>query len=252
MGCSQNESPEKKPAQSEEKKEPAALKKMLSSMDAVNEELDKKIKMEQEAQEKEQEASSQAAEQGDAGKKTEENSSDKMPDLKKEETHIKDIHAAWNTLEPEVIKAGLSTADSVAFETALDALTMYVSDKKMDEARLSAAAIYKPYAELSRVFSGPVPADYYLVKYEVMTTAIMAEQEEWDKARERLPLLEEDWKRLKTEANEVDQKLITQTDYAVTDMKNEIENEQTESAMIKSEIVMKHLKNIEGKLRSKV
>ncbi len=262
-GCSQKQSPQKKPQTDENRpKAPTVLNTMKSEIEKVNEELDKKIKLkrEQDMQPTQGQSSGgaksgsqQGSEQGSqtsGGQSA--NTTDKTKDFKNEQKMVERLHQEWNNLEPEAIKAGLNPAGQDEFEKALDELTKNIYGQKLEESRLSAIGMYKVFARVSALFATPVPPDFYKVKYEAMTAAALAESQTWDKAGEHLKPLEEQWDSLKSQAKQVDASMIMKTDLAVTDLKKAIESKEKDLVSIKSDILKNNLKKMEEKLSKKM
>ncbi|MEN6351455.1 MAG: hypothetical protein ABFD08_18945 [Syntrophomonas sp.] len=165
--------------------------------------------------------------------------------------NLKSIHQSWNKLEPEAIKAGLSTTSRDNFEKTLEELTVKVGEKNPEDSVLAAATLYNDFSELARVFAMSIPPDFFQVKSEILAAAIEAERQQWDSAKEHLPAIQQHWNNLKLQAKNADAKLLNQTEFSVHDLEQAIKNENLDMVSIKAEIAMNNLKQLEKKLSSK-
>jgi len=98
------------------------------------------------------------------------------------------------------------------------------------------------------VFAMPIPPDYFQVKYEAMAAMIEAAKKEWAAAQKRLPKIQEHWNNLKVQAQGMDAKLLNQCEFSIHDLRNAITAQQPDLVMIKGEILVKNLKQLENKL----
>lgn len=285
--CSKKESPAKKPESSsaQKPKSPPEAKKITEELDKIIVELDKTINMKQQSPiqqnaqlEPQGQAGGQGQEQGQAQGQSKGNSQQKSAgqsqeqpqqktsggqsggggsaqqtggDWQKVEQSLKNIHQSWNKLEPEAVKAGLSTTARDNFETALDDLTKRVGEQNPEESLLAAAALYNHYSELARVFTMSVPPDFFQVKYEILSAIIEARRQQWDVAREHVPTLQQHWNNLKLQAKQADMTMLNQTEFSIHDLEQAIEGEHPDLVSIKGEIAMNNLKQLEKKLTSK-
>lgn len=171
-------------------------------------------------------------------------------DWQQEYTSLKNIHVSWNKLEPQAVEAGLSVSTRNEFEKALEKLTAMINDQKQEESLSAAVDLYKNYAGLAGVFTMQVPAEYFNVRYEIMAAILQVGARNWKEASSHLPGIEEHWSHLKVQAAQAGPQLISQTDFAITDLEQAIKNQQAEMAAIKGEIAMTNLKALEDKLAS--
>lgn len=169
-------------------------------------------------------------------------------DWSKEFQSMRDIHQNWNKLMPEAVQAGMSTEARNQFSQALDQLTQAVSSQQLESSMSAALALYKNYADMARLFSTQVPAELYQVKYEIMTAVFEASQKNWTKAEEHIPKMREQWMYLGAQAKNVDTKLLSQTEFSISDLQDAIRTKQADLIMIKGEIAMTNLNNLQNKM----
>jgi len=279
-GCSskKKDSAAKKPDMAAQQKPPSQMKSLLSDIENIIVDLGKKIEMEkkpgqQESTGQSQGSSQQAGQQGQgqsqsgqsqsgqdqsqqnqnqsentAGSNT--SSGKQMNSWQTEEKALKNIHKNWNALEPEAVKAGLGISERKSFEQALDQLTLEISQQKKKSSLMAAIELYGQYANLAQVFKTTVPADFYKSKYEIMGASAEAANGEWLKAKERLLKIKEYWNSFKVQAKIKDEKLMSQTDFSIDDLEQAINSQQIDTLMIKTEIALSNLKQLEKALSS--
>ncbi|MDD2620618.1 MAG: hypothetical protein PHC92_08130 [Syntrophomonadaceae bacterium] len=261
-------------------KAPPEIKKILTDLDMLIQELDKHIKekktsqvektasLDPQGQEKggdsqQQSKAGQSSGQGSGGQSSDDQSGkpvktdskqDTMQTQKKEDVwqktdkSLKSIHQSWNTLEPEAIKAGLQIDARDNFEKALEELTINLSQQNSEESLMAAVTLYKHFADLAQVFAMAIPPEFFQLKYEVMGAIAEAGKKDWTAAQKRLPNIQEHWNNLKVQAQDADKMLLNRSEFSVYDLRDAIESEQSDLASIKGEILMKNLKQLEAEL----
>jgi len=169
-------------------------------------------------------------------------------DWQKEFSTLKDIHSTWNILMPEAVGAGMTISARDQFDKALEQLTQDISNQKLEESISDALILYKNYADLTSLFTTSVPSEFFQVKYEVMSAVFESSRKNWSAAAEHVPKFKEHWVYLSAQSKEVDAKLVSQTEFAILDLERAIQSKQMELVIIKGEIAMTNLKNLEEKL----
>jgi hypothetical protein len=169
-------------------------------------------------------------------------------DWQKEFAGIKKIHTSWNSIMPEAVEAGMTVEARNQFNKSLDQLTQDVSQQKLEASMTSALTLYKNYADMAQIFSNSVPAEYYQVKYALMNTIFTASQQNWTSAEQMAAQARQHWAYLAAQAKDADQKAMSRADFAIMDLEQAVKNRQKDLIIIKGEIAMTNLKNLENKL----
>ena len=269
-GCSGKSNKEsKKPAQQSSQKPPEELKKIVSDIENMITDISELINMKSSTQQikntntnlsqnkiSEQSGNNQSdntqSKSNQTKPQTEQtNTNSIMQQQKSWQTlaeKLKDIHKNWNRIESEAIKAGLTVAERKKFEAGMENLTMAISQKDEMNSLKAAIELYGQYASLAKVFKSSIPADYYRTKYEILSAGIEAMGGEWDKAVERMPLLKESWNSFKTQVKVKDEKLLSRSDLSMDDFEAAVAGKNKELLLIKTEIVLENLKQIEKSL----
>jgi len=171
-------------------------------------------------------------------------------DWQSEFSTLKDIHTSWNSLMPEAVQAGMSVEARSQFDKALEDLTQQISKQKLEESLAASLQVYKNFADLTKLFTSPVPAEFYQLKYEIMAAIFEASRNNWTAAAEHAPKFKESWVYLSAQAKDADPKIVSRTEFAVLDLEKAIQSKQMELVIIKGQIAMTNLKNLETKLSS--
>lgn len=282
-GCSKS-SAEKKPSESngQKSKAPTELKNIATELDTIISELDKTIKQQKAAmlpqnillnpQGKTQTAQNQSTQTQTDQSQNEQSQNQKTSagqsssaqtqsgasqgneaqgqatDWQKVLASLKNIHSSWNSLMPEAIEAGMSIDARNQFEKALEQLTQQISQQKLEGSVSAALMVYKNYADMTQIFTNSVPAEYYQVKYEIMAAIFEASQKNWSVAEQHAVKIKEHWIYLASQAKNVDTKVLSCTEFAISDLEQAIKSKQDDLVMIKGEIAMNDLKSLEDKL----
>lgn len=272
-GCSSKnkDSQAQKPlkSSSQKPKAPSEMKNILTDLEKIIAGLEQKIKAESKSglmqgtqkagaqSNQSTQKQSQQSENGQSQSKQEEQQTQSKSNEQKIESDwqneisgIKKIHQEWNKLEPQCVKAGLSVSARDSFESALDKLTLGVGKQDKKASIVAAIEVYGEYASLVELFNAPVPSDFYRLKYEIMSAVAEAGQNEWDLAQERIPRIKEYWNHVKVQTKQEDENLMNCTDFSLQDLENAFMSRETDLLLIKTEIVMKNLQELEKKLSS--
>ncbi len=186
-------------------------------------------------------------EEGTAENQTDSNKQDTSTTWQQEETALRKIHQNWNMLEPEAIKANISEQSRTDFEMALNDLTVNIGQQMTEDSFFAAINLYRYYADLTEVFTMPIPPEFFRVKYQVMTAAAEAGRNNWETADEHIIQLQENWDNLQVQAKKADEKITNRSKLSINDLQNAIKSRQLDLVMVKSEVIMKNLQNLEDK-----
>lgn len=284
-GCSSKskDSQSKKPQTSSQQKakSPQQMKSILSDLEKIITSVDQKIKTSKESsfqkstqidQAQGQQGGQQSQQSGQQGQSGQGSSQDQQGQSKSqsggqgggqsssqsqtsswqtEDTALKNIHSNWNSVEPEAVKAGLGIPARDAFEKALEELTMAISKEKKEESLKAAIDLYGQYAELVRVFDGSIPPEFFQTKFEIMSAVQKAEKLDWSGAQKHIPNIQKYWGYLKMKSQGQDEKLMSRTEYSIEDLDQAITGKELDPVLIKAEIAMKNLQQLQKKLSSK-
>lgn len=278
--CSKKDSQAKKPQSSstQKTKAPKDLKNINTELEKILAALEQKVKIKsqsvlveesqnaqktgqnqgqsQQSQQNQQGQDQQSqSNQSQQGQQSQQNQSKSSTDQgktswQKEVGSIKKIHQSWNQLEPEAVKAGLENADRDGFEQAMEKLTLQIGKQKTEESLMAAIALYGQFASLVKIFETTVPPEFYQVKYEIMSAIAEAGKSKWEDAQKRIPVINDYWNHLKVKAKVKDEKILTQTEFAIEDMALALESKEADLLLVKAEIVIKNLQSLEKKLSS--
>ena len=240
-GCgsrSQSEPRKPTPSMEQKPKAPAALKNILAELDSIITEVDAKWKTQSQTglepvtkldpsvenkgkkqeQEKDKQEESSKSEKAPAGE-NENRSTSPASSLtwQKEIQSLKKIHENWNMVEPEAIKAGLTTTIRDNFEQALNLLTQEINQHRVEGTLLAAIILYGHYADIAQLFSTPLPAEFFRVKYEIMSSNVRVGKREWESAQAHAARSLEHWSHLKVQAEEIEPNLLSRTEFSLHD-----------------------------------
>ena len=171
-------------------------------------------------------------------------------DWQKEFTSMRKIHESWNSLMPEAVEAGMGIEARHQFTAALEQLTQAITARQPEASMTAALELYKNYSDLPRFFPGADPPEFHRLKYEVMAAVYESSQKNWSKAEEHVPKMQEQWLYLGAKAKDADPKMLRRTEFSIMDLQNAIKTRQTDLIMIKGEIAMTNLSNLQSKITS--
>jgi len=240
-GCAQKQPAEKKPQGEEKPEAPPALESIRENLDMIIMELDNKSKQLSDS------SLMQNTKMVNVEKPSAKGAENKMSidDWTKEEQSIRKIYVSWNSIEPDAVKAGLSSEDRDKFEQTLDALTQNISDKQLAASALAAIAVYNTYADVTQVFKMSIPPEFFRLKYQTLSSIVEARRENWTVAETHSENVLKHWENIRMQATEGDKKVASRTDFSLRDLQEAIKNRKISLVFIKGEIAMENLKKLE-------
>ena len=171
-------------------------------------------------------------------------------DWQKEFTSMRKIHESWNSLMPAAVEAGMGIDARNQFTAALEQLTQAITARQPEASMTAALELYKNYSDLPRFFPNADPPEFHRLKYEVMAAVYESSQKNWSKAEEHVPKMQEQWLYVGAKARDADPKILRKTEFSILDLQNAIKTRQTDLIMIKGEIAMINLSNLQNKISS--
>ncbi len=162
---------------------------------------------------------------------------------------IKGIHEKWNSLEPQIVKAGASQTAIESFEDTLNQVTINGTEYKQMETLILSNILTSYIPELVNGFKKKFPNSIYNMKFHVRQIVLDSYNDSFDKAQEHLDklVIHKDSlvsKLVETKNNELGDKLNT----SVFDLKNALESKDINIIKIKATIVIKNLNAIKDEL----
>ncbi len=265
-GCSGSKEAEKKPSSSSEKDDlPSGLKSIRTELEKLIPQLEQTSQILPECSAQQSAAGEQQSEggeeqekskQGSQGEKQSQSGSQQSPSSETQDIwskiadSVKNIHQSWNEVEAVAIKEGLSTDTRDKFEKALEELTIKTDEKQMEESLFGALEVYRYYPDMVDLFKSKTPAEFYRLKYEIMLIRDESGREKWEEASAELTRLKAQWDILKKNEAIKDEDINQKAENAVTDLVYAVEIQEACLVMIKSEILMKNMDDIEQKLNN--
>jgi hypothetical protein len=265
-GCNLMGGQSKKPESVEQKPQaPVALEGMLKSIEGVIAEVAQKSKIQgmsslqrsakvepgndsgQKGSGGENQPQQPRQGEGQSGDAASENLTPGM-DWEKEEEELRKLHRHWNKLEPQAIKAGLGSDERDRLEDNLNQLTRYIGDKNIEESIIAATSLYMNYADISQVFSTDIPPEYYRTKFEIMSAIIKSGTADWPAASNHAKKAQERWDSFKNQLKEKPEELMSQCEFAIQDLNHAVSIEDFDLVMIKGEVLMGVLQELEAKM----
>ncbi|MDD2586249.1 MAG: hypothetical protein PHT79_04700 [Syntrophomonadaceae bacterium] len=274
IGCSKKKSPPQKPQQSAGQKPeaPKDFSKLRTNLDMIVGELEKKIKMEETSslqqnvqimqQGQEEQSQGQGQSQGqDQGQKQGQSqgqgqsgqqqsqggkTSSQEGEWQKEASSLKKVHLNWNMVEPEAVKAGLSSTVRDDFGQSLDNLTMAIGNQDLEKSIFAAIDLYRPYADVSEVFKVKTPPEFFRLKYEMMSAIAEAKKGQWNATTQRIPNITKHWDSVKISLAAKQKPIADRTEYSVKDLEHALDMRDIHLVMVKGELGMKNLDNLES------
>jgi len=167
------------------------------------------------------------------------------------EQTIQELHRNWNSMEPEVIKAGARPELIANFETQLTKLTKEVTAQKALPTLIEDNEVYKFIPDFEGLFEAKVPPELHRLRYHINAILLKIKAGDWPSAKSHLDKLKEEWKFLQPRLEEVDTTLISQFDFSLSDLETVLQKKESQLSEIKASIVLSNLRELESKMGQK-
>ncbi|MGE5397343.1 MAG: hypothetical protein ACM3MK_07385 [Chitinophagales bacterium] len=261
-GC--NKKPSAKPAPTKSQDTPSQVKKMKTDLQSLESMLDKR--------EKEKFKTAQTGSQNDSSNQGTTSGAKKESSTKKtggqdtgqtsntagqkakntqdqawqkEMKQVAKLHEDWNALEPQALAHGLSSGDQSAMETSLGELTRAVNQHMLLESRMQANKVYGSYIKVAALFGSKNPPGLELLRYQIKQAALLAESYDWSGAALEAENSLATWRNQAYSLGDVKPDLVQKTDHSITDFQQAITEQSMSVMMIKKDIVLKNLDQID-------
>lgn len=255
-GCSKPESkPSQPPAQQQKPPAPAAMEQMIKEAEKVTMILGQQYQMQKLPSQSVPQAPRQTGTETSSG--TQQSGEKKspggqsQPNMGKENDpwsninqSISKLHRYWNEIEPPAVEAGLDNTTRDMVKSSLNDLALAIAARDLETSLMASIGLDQGFAGLARVFSTPLPADYFLLRHQVMAAMVEAGAGRWAEAIEREPLLSRYWDNLKVQARGIQPGLLDRTDFSVGDLQDALSGQSLELVAIKGEILLNNLKSL--------
>lgn len=162
---------------------------------------------------------------------------------------VRDLHRDWNSLEPEAITKGMTSATQAALEENLARLTRAVEGRQALEAQLAANQVYRYYIEVAARFKTKIPPNLERVRYHVTEARLQAEQGSWAVAQEETRKALEIWYRLSYSLTRIDRRMLNQMEHSLTDLRDAVVEMSMILTSIKTEIALQNIDTLERELK---
>lgn len=159
---------------------------------------------------------------------------------------LEDVHAKWNAYEAEGMKKGLTKESGDKFEASINTLTKAAENKNIMEIYDSASNSYlnlKPFYDL---YQDEVSGDIYTIKYAANQAYLKAIQGDLDAAISLLNGREENINKIRLKQSKDEEKEKTEkVSLSLADFRKALEENSRHLFMIKKDVIVENLKNIE-------
>lgn len=159
---------------------------------------------------------------------------------------LEDVHAKWNAYEAEGMKKGLTKESGDKFEASINTLTKAAENKNIIEIYDAASNSYlnlKPFYDL---YQDEISGDIYTIKYAANQAYLKAIQGDLKAAIDLLNGREENINKIRLkQSKDEDKEKIEKISLSLADFRKALEENSRHLFMIKKDVIVENLKNIE-------
>ncbi len=252
--CSKKSAKPEESSQSK-KKPPGALSEMESSVLDIIKALDvkeeeekqeSKVKIESKTEIKMEEDPKKAA--NEAKMQTTEEIKKDTPDeekWKEVKKTVEDIHKQFNSMQPDLVKAGTPTSIIDKLSKTLNELTLYVEAKDKQNTLFVANELYNIIPDILEKFDSKIPSDVKRIGYYIRDTKYNAMVNKWDKSLESITNAKSHWDIVKVQLKKEQEDQGGKLEFALQELEKVVKESNIMLTKLKSDLALEDLKKLE-------
>ncbi|MDD4680292.1 MAG: hypothetical protein PHP79_05295 [Clostridia bacterium] len=167
------------------------------------------------------------------------------PDWNSLESTVETLHEEWNNYEPSARADGAMNETINNFEKQLIGLTEQIMARNEEKTLTAANSLYSYFSDFLKLYAHNQPPE--ITELRGLTRQIIqyGQQEKWMETKPLLDQMKESWQDAKTKMKKPDQTLNSKIEAALNDFQYVINEKKINLAMIKGNILIKNLDQVE-------
>ncbi|MDK2798459.1 MAG: hypothetical protein PWP27_39 [Clostridiales bacterium] len=238
-----------------EKKVPDSLKELESGIQDIIDELDKKENTEKSEAKVKIESKTEMKQESDKDKSKNEMKEETKEEIKKESPQdkqwksvtqkVESLHKQWNSLQPEVVKAGIPKKVIDEFSNSLNTLTTYTQTEDKQNTLFYANELYRLIPDFMEQYHSKTPPDLKRIGYFVRDAKYNGMINQWEKSKSSINNLKSHWSIVKAQVKKEQEKQASTMEFSIYELEKVILLSDINLTTIKSDIVLENLKKLE-------
>ncbi|MFZ5352699.1 MAG: hypothetical protein ACOZCL_08245 [Bacillota bacterium] len=159
-----------------------------------------------------------------------------MEDIKKD---VLGLHEAWSAYEPKAVADLASPTAVTDFEASLNNLTASVEAKDVFESLVNTNELYKSLPDFYVLYKAKAPPEIDKLRYGVKKIKLSSDVKSYDRAKEGMEYLNSTWSITKPKLKKNNLDIINKFEFAMTDLKTALEEQNSMIINAKSEVLLK-------------
>ncbi|NLG87633.1 MAG: hypothetical protein GX494_00205 [Clostridiaceae bacterium] len=160
------------------------------------------------------------------------------------------LYFTWNGLQPELAKKGISANQIGYFNTALEDMSRFITEKNIEDAQIAAFRMAEALAAFASYYRTKVPAELKRIKSLTVGIHFFAGQGDWEKSQELANQLQQEFSKLKPlMQNEQSQSQSFQMlEFSLADLNNSVQKQDLNLLVLRTNLVTSNLREMENEL----
>jgi hypothetical protein len=165
----------------------------------------------------------------------------KWPDVDK---IINELHYQWNELVPELNKKGSDMKFIDNFDNALNRLTTTASSRSVENALVSANALYSHIPDLFSLYRGKVSPEAKRMIYYVRNIILESSKDNWETVKKDTDSIEKSWSLFKSTLGKEQQQISDKLNFSIYELKKVASDKEKQLTGIKGMIALNNMQEL--------
>jgi len=158
------------------------------------------------------------------------------------------LYFTWNGLQPELHKKGIASNQIGYFNTALEEMSQFITEKNIEKAQLTAFRMAEALAAFSSYYRTKAPAELKRIKSITIGIHFFAGQDDWEKAQELANQLQQEFSKLKSLMQNNQSSTFQMLECSLTDLNNSVQKQDYNLLVLRTNLVASNLREIDNEM----
>lgn len=158
------------------------------------------------------------------------------------------LYFTWNSLQPELIKKGITSNQVGYFNAALEDMSKFITEKNIEEAQIAAFRMAEALAAYTSYYRTKTPAELKRIKSLTIGIHFFAGQNDWEKSQELANQLQQEFSKLKPLMQNNQSQSFQMLEYSLADLNNSVQKQDFNLLVLRTNLVTSNLREIENEL----
>lgn len=158
------------------------------------------------------------------------------------------MHFTWNSIQPDLLQRGVSSSQIENFSDILAGLSKAVKNKNIKDAQIASYHMTKLNAEFHSYYKTHIPPEIHRLKSSVTGIHFYVRQNDWNNTQVLAAQLQQEITKLKNNTEIDKSDTLQMLEISVSDLEKAVLNQDPALVLIRTNLVIVNIKEMEDKL----